>query len=121
MGGQTLLPCLHQRRQQEDAVELPDRRVEREIVNAAAVENRGVVVELAERADHRQDGRSPAEPLDEDGAQRARGAARRHVDRRFGQLERIAVMGKAGHEPARKQRVGEGGQEGRAGRYRQDA
>ncbi len=57
-----------------------------------------------------------AEHVDEGGAQRPRGAARRHVDGDVGQRQGVAVVAEARHQPPLPQRLGERRQEGDAGR-----
>ena len=57
--------------------------------------------------------------IDESAPQRARGAARWHVDRRIGKLQRVGVEAEARRQLAREQALHECRQEGDAGRDRQ--
>ena len=116
MRRQPAFPFLHQRGERQHAVEIGDRRGDVERGRAGRIDQRELLVELAERADRRQDGRTAGRLLHEDRAQRAGGAAGRQIDGDGGKRERIAVGAKAGHQFAGGQRVGQRRQEGRAGR-----
>jgi hypothetical protein len=95
---QAAFPGTHQRRQQQQPLNCGDRRHEVDGGRRVGLECGFVLVELAERADDRQDRRATAEHVDENAAQRARGTARRHIDGGIGQRQRVAVETETGNE-----------------------
>ena len=66
------------------------------------------LVDIAERHDAGQQHRAVANALGDQRRQRPRGAPRRHENRAFGERERVAAIGPAGHERSGEQRVGQG-------------
>ena len=86
------------------------------------VEEAAVVVRLAESADGGQDGRAPAEEIDEFRADDARRTPRRHIDGDVGKRQRIGgIVGEAGNQPPVDQAFRDRFQEGQARRDRMDA
>src|SRR5690606_39538983 len=64
-----------------------------------------VLVDVADRNDARQDRGLGAERIEKDAMGEAAGAARRQIEHRRGQRERVARSGKAVNQPAGQQRL----------------
>ena len=120
MSGQALFPQPDQRRQKQKPVDLGDRRGKVEHGFTGGMEGRAVLVELAERADGRQDHRAAGGALHKLRAQFTRGAPGRHVDGDVRQRQRVVSRSETGYEPSVRQRLGQRRQEGYAGRDREN-
>src|SRR5690606_14968527 len=79
-----------------------------------------VLVELTERPYRRQDCGRAAEPVGKGAAQGAGRTPRRHVDRRRGKRQRIAVVRKTRNDAAIEKRLGQRFEEIRTGGNRQN-